>query len=63
MNQLKGLNEFGVQDDSTLKVDIDHVLFQKPHLVQQTNSTSHLDPSQQGPIAYYVKIRIDNDQR
>lgn len=57
---MKALNTYGIQDDSTLKVDIDQVFFQKSNYLTTTRSSFTDHDNHGGPLAYYVKIRIDN---
>lgn len=61
-NRVKGLNRYGIQDDSTLKVDINLAVFPRvPNMATLGSVTDRA--SQYGPQAFYVKVRIDNLQR
>lgn len=64
-NRVKSLNRYGIQDDSTLKVDVNQAVFPKmPTMATLGSMTDRQSQGQHpGPQAFFVRIKIDNLQR
>ena len=61
--QVKSLNRYGIQDDSTLKVDVNQAIFPRVANMATLGSMTDRQSQLHGPQAFFVRIRIDNLQR